>query len=110
MTRWKMRYEGQCPFCYIPNEDRDHILQCDNENSKKVWIDTIAKFKNTLIKQQTKPNLLKAIINELNHRRNKTTPNLTSYQNNLQPTIKQQREIGWGQFLEGLIGTKMVEQ
>ena len=106
MTRWKMRYEGQCPFCYAPQEDRDHILRCDNIDSKNIWNDSIKEFKKHLQQQDTKPILLNAIITELHHWRNKTTTNLTSYHNNIKPIIKQQREIGWGQFLEGLIGKK----
>ena len=79
MTRWKMRYEGQCPlFCYVPNEDRDHILRCMVEDAKEIWDKALREFKTTLTKYQTKPTLLNAIIKELDHWRKRTTTNISS--------------------------------
>ena len=109
MNEWKMRLEGQCPFCYRPLKDNDHILRCDNEDSIKVWDNTIQEFDNKLERQDTLPALRYAIITELHHWRKKSRPQITSYSNIIQPCIKQQREIGWGQFLEGLISKKMID-
>ena len=52
------------------------------------------------------PILTKAITNELQQWRRKKRPTLSIYPNHIQFTIKEQREIGWDQFLEGLIPKK----
>ena len=52
MKEWKMRLEGQCPFCYAPLEDNNHILRCDNEDSIKIWNNAIKEFDNKLEKLQ----------------------------------------------------------
>lgn len=108
LQEWKMRLDGQCPFCFKPKENRDHILRCNNKDSIAIWNKAITEFDEFMEKADTLPGLRKAIINELNYWRNKQQPNISSYINLVQPAIKQQRAIGWGRFLEGLMATKIT--
>ena len=48
IQEWKMRLEGQCPFCYKSQEDRDHILRCSNTGSINIWNQAIKEYQEKL--------------------------------------------------------------
>ena len=104
MQRWKMRHLGHCPFCNEPNEDTLHIMQCKHSDSFLHFDDAIKDLIKKLFKLDTCSYLLKALRNELYAWRNhQSLPNIDNYPTLLQQTIHQQRQIGWKQFMEGLI-------
>ena len=53
------------------------------------------------------PPLQQAIIKELDSWRNRTQPNILHYTTRITKAVKEQRQLGWGAFLEGLTGKHM---
>ena len=37
MTRWKQRFNSNCPFCEAKEEDTIHILCCNSAEAMKIW-------------------------------------------------------------------------
>ena len=110
MERWKLRCSGNCPFSDSPEEHTTHILQCNQEKPTIAWKQALADWKKKLTTQKTSTYLLRAIIFELKAWRSGTTlPTVEHYDRQLQEVILEQRQIGWKNFLEGLLSQKMVQ-
>ena len=110
MKRWNLRYKGLCPFCKQEDEDTKHVLRCRHNKPTTHWKTLLKEFDGVLIKQKTCYSLRKAIICELRVWRTETTYlNWTSLDKELLQAVMEQRRIGWGTFMEGLISTRIVE-
>jgi len=45
MNKWKFRTTTKCPRCPEPIEDKQHILECPNEEAHEVWDKSIQVVK-----------------------------------------------------------------
>lgn len=107
MQQWGLRYEGNCPFCNNPNETTTHILTCRHVDSLAVWNEALHKFTQKTFGNHTCWYLHLAIYSELNTWRHGTNyPSLELYPPLLQIAVIDQRQIGWKNFLEGLISKR----
>ena len=104
MELWKLRHKGDCPFCLASQEDTHHILRCSHQDSITHWTTTIRKVLQKLFTLDTCPILIIALRDELQAwRLNNTLPNITQYPSLLQSALREQRTIGWKQFMEGFV-------
>ena len=107
MVKWKLRYKSNCPHCLQSEETTDHILHCKNEEVGQRWETKLKEFDEKLRKIRTCNRLRQAIIRELKGWRLSKLPNLpVHYDDELRMAIREQRRIGWRNFLEGLISKK----
>ena len=107
MVRWKLRHDGACPFCTLPNENTTHILTCNHVDALAVWDEAILKFLNNAFGYDTCWYVRLAISRELTAwRHNLPSPDLSYYPALLQQAVQEQRTIGWKQFLEGIISKR----
>ena len=110
MKRWNLRYEGYCPFCKYENEDTSHILQCQHDHQNSLWKKLNIEYESKLQKLQTNFYLRRTIMREIEAWRKKYPPPPLHYADSqLIIAIKEQRELGWKAFLEGLISKKIID-
>ncbi len=110
MTRWNQRFNSKCPFCNHDKEDTNHILKCKSEESIQIWKEMIDNMLVQLQKADTCWLVMMAIKKELNNwKRDKKHDALSKYPLLLQEAIEEQRQLGWKNFLEGLISRKWTE-
>ena len=105
MKRWKQRLNGNCPYCMSENEDTHHIMTCTHADAKRNWEDALQQWVKLLRKIDTCSHLTGAVWKELQAWRNDDSlPCIETLPSLLQVAIREQREIGWKQFLEGMVG------
>jgi hypothetical protein len=110
LVQWRFRHKGNCPFCMQANKDIPHLLSCSDTNVIKLWNKSLWDYITKLHKLQTCNRLIVAIMKELQAwREGFQLPLLDYLSADLAAAIKQQRTIGWKQFLEGLIATDLVD-
>ena len=79
-------------------------MTCSHDNSIQIWTTTMQKVIKKLVSLDTCVILTTALRAELHAwRKALPLPNINSLPHLLQKAIKQQRQIGWKQFMEGLI-------
>ena len=109
LVRWKQRVQGNCPHCLHPDENKHHILLCQHATVSELWTHQLWKYAESLYKYKTSSSTLIAIRRELMHWRcNTPLPDTTSYSPSLKKAIMSQRQLGWEQFLEGLISKHWI--
>ena len=106
MVRWKLRNEGYCPFCTEDPETTLHIMTCPHANAILPWTNKFNDFLAKLQKLDTCWFLLIAIKNELMAWRYDRPPDNFDYPPLLTTAILEQRQLGWNNFMEGLISPK----
>ncbi len=84
---------------------------CPSQTITEAWDDALLKYAVKMNKQQTQPSLVIAIRREIMAWLHPSIPlpPIHIYPSTLQAAIVEQRQIGWYQFLEGLISTKWKE-
>ena len=104
VQRNQYRLDGSCPFCLAPNEDTDHILDCQHEEAQGLWKKHLLTFVFTLHKYKFPVTFIIAIKRELSAwRLRRVPPLLSTYPEPTRSMISDQRLIGWNQFLLGFI-------
>ena len=110
MIEWNLRCHGDCPFCNEPKESTTHVLQCLHTDSLQAWSKEMEIYKTNLTKIGTSTILVKVILTELHCWRNKLSyPDVTCFSPELQGLIRAQRNLGWKNFLEGILSTRWRE-
>ena len=109
MVKWQLRYKGSCPFCDKDKEDRNHILRCPHPEAQKIWSEGLASLKTSMNKSKTDPRLCKFIIEELSSWHQRKVPPIDQYPTQYKQAILEQRNIGWKNFLEGLISKSIIQ-
>ena len=109
MVKWKLRYKGSCPFCNTDNEDKNHILRCENSEAQKIWKEGLADLVSSMKKWKTDPTLAKTIEQELHQWHQYNSNHIDLYPARLKKAILSQRNLGWKNFLEGLISKEIIE-
>ena len=108
MQRWNMREQGHCPFCKTENETTLHILVCPNAEPTTTWSNALIGFNKRLTNIDTSPLLRHHILEELKRWRDGSEPqNESEISTVLRPAILEQRKIGWKEFLEGLVSSRI---
>ena len=110
MKRWKLRYDGYCPYCKHPDETTDHILTCQHIDSVMGWEEELKTLLQFMHKIGTCMILIRATKNDLiawRYKRN--TPNIEHYPTMIRKILLQQRRLGWKRFLEGVMTTAWRE-
>jgi hypothetical protein len=104
VVRNKYRHDGACPFCLHPLEDTEHILDCQHIEALNSWNKSLWLFATSLHKAHFPVELIIAIKRELTAMRYRhVPPSLTTYPSPIRSMIRQQRLLGWNQFLLGFI-------
>ena len=104
VKRNQYRLDGSCPFCLAPNEDIDHVMDCQHEEAQDIWTKHLLTFVITLHKYKFPVLLIIAIRRELNAwRLRRTPPQLSTYPEPTRSMIRDQRLIGWYQFMLGFL-------
>jgi exonuclease III len=111
LVRWKHRPHGKCPFCLQDDEDTAHILSCTHTEPLMEWYKQLDNFLSTLTSIGTCPVLLVTlrydlIAWKLNNNKEASLELLNPSQKTV---ILEQRQIGWTQFLEGLLTKQWVQ-
>lgn len=110
MKRWGLRYEGYCPFCSFPDESTLHILTCKHNTQQQLWNRLLTEYEVKLKKLDTNYYLQRSIIREIKAwRKGDLLPHLNYADTELTQIILLQRDIGWKEFLEGLVSTSMIK-
>ena len=103
MVRWKEHHKGNCPYCLEEMEDTRHILLCQHIDALNIWNEAMEEWIKKLRKLDTCSYLIRALKLELTSWKTGTAPPaINMLPSGLQRAIKEQRLIGWKQFLEGL--------
>jgi hypothetical protein len=109
LVQWRYRHKGNCPFCMQPNEDIPHLLSCKDSSSIRLWNESPWDYITKLHKLATCNRLIVAIMKELQAwREDLPLPSLGHLSEELSTAIRQQRNIGWRQFLEGLVAKALI--
>jgi hypothetical protein len=110
MIQWNYRHKGNCPYCMAENEDVNHLLNCNDAQSIRLWNETLWDYITRLHKVHTCTKAIIAIMKELQSwREHLPLPNLTNLPATLRTAIINQREIGWREFLEGLLANEWID-
>jgi hypothetical protein len=110
MVQWNYRHKGNCPYCLAENEDVDHILTYKDSQSIRLWNETLWDYITRLHKLHTCNKAIIAIMKELQAwREDLPLPNHDNLSDSLGTAIRKQRQIGWKQFLEGIIAKDWVD-
>jgi hypothetical protein len=104
VVRNQYRHDGACPFCLHPLEDTAHILDCHHDEALTSWNKSLWIFATSLHKAHFPVEFIIAIKRELTAMRYRhVPPRLAIYPAPIRSMIRQQRLIGWNQFLLGFI-------
>ena len=104
MKRWKERFKSNCPFCLHEDEDTHHILTCHHADASHRWNESLKQWEISMAKIDTCKHVMIAIKRELAAWRHESShPDISLLPRRLQCAIHEQRNIGWKQFLEGLL-------
>ena len=107
MKRWSLRHDGACPFCTQSDETTSHMVQCTTAESCTIWDEALNSFISKTFGAHMCWYVQFAIHSELHAwRYSIPPPDISIYPTLLQPAITEQRQIGWKQFMEGLLSTK----
>jgi retron-type reverse transcriptase len=104
LVQWRFRYRGNYPFCRHANEDVPHLLSCIDSKALRIWNKSLWDYITKLHKLQACNSATVVIMRELQvWREDLQLLPLDHLSEELATAIRQQRSIGWKQFLEGLI-------
>jgi len=99
MKQWHVRSSAQCPRCQEPNETKQHIFQCQAEETKKQWEEALQGLDDWMQAHNTNPDI-----------RNKLIQGLKQWQTGTNSTAEfcttaaqEQSLLGWELMLEGAI-------
>ena len=108
VKRWKLRHHSNCPMCNEEDEDTNHVLSCPSEAAMELWEEKQWELIVGLYKIHTWPTMIMPIIRELDSLKSiqQQQRGIDHLPEEIQIAIRQQRTIGWKNFLEGLIGTQ----
>jgi len=65
MKQWQMRTEDKCPCCHQPEEGKNNITQCQEEEATERWETSLQQLNDWLQTQQTEPGIWEEIITGL---------------------------------------------
>ena len=106
LVDWHMRRYGECPFCNKESEMTQHVVQCMNNKATDIWNEAVVKYDTALTKIGTSTMLKQIILKELNAWRFRDPVlhrDRLPYEQQI--LIQEQKQIGWKNFLKGLIST-----
>ena len=112
LVKYRHQTHSRCPRCNEDNEDVAHILQCNHNSAKALWDQEVTKLQQWMIENDGEPNMVQAIIENINAWRSQYPYPATRYDNRtLRSAIRHQDEIGWQNFIEGFkdIGWRKVQ-
>ena len=103
LQTWQYQESSACPLCNLPEENRDHLLQCPDPRATEQFRKSIAPIPALLKKLETSPPLTDAIMDILRRFRAKRhiTYRAFSLADGLRDAIKTQAKIGWFNFVLG---------
>lgn len=110
MRRWGFRKDGRCPRCKAPEETSLHVLECKAKSAVDEWETQIGHLENWLNSQRTNKDISNAIIYNLQKWRKAGNIFPHHYQDEtIRAAIKEQKDIGWENFMVGRLSTKWGE-
>ena len=103
LQTWQYQESSACPLCELPEENRDHLLQCPDPRAKEQFRKYIAPIPELLAKLETSPPLTDAIMGILRRFRSKQTINYRSFSmaDGFRDSIKTQANISCFNFVLG---------
>ena len=112
MTRRQHRFHSLCPLCITTVETHLHLIQCPAPTASATWEAGLASLALWLTQEDTQPQLRRAIIRILSLcRRHGWSSPWILY--DVSPTITRclvaQSQIGWQQFLTGLLAKQWAQ-
>jgi hypothetical protein len=102
LVKWKFQDDDKCPRCNA-SEDTTHVLRCQAEGANEVWNESMDKLTTYLSEAYTHPDLLSALVDNLNRWRRGLTSCHDFCDPEVQQTTQSQALIGWKNLLEGLL-------
>jgi hypothetical protein len=102
MQAWGFQDTAKCPRCSEEQETTTHVQQCSGYGADAVFGKSLLKLQAYLTDENTHPDLQDAIVTCLKKWRLKEPIQLQEFPTAMHVVIKDQHEIGWQQFLEGL--------
>ena len=112
MQRRKQRLKSLCPLCITTLETHLHLIQCPAQTASTTWEAGLKSLSQWLTDQKTHPQLRLSILRILRlcRRRGWSTPWILY---DVSPTITRclvaQSEIGWQQFVTGLLSKQWAQ-
>lgn len=104
LYRWKEQTHQKCPVCGFDGETTDHILCCPHPDAKREWHKTLGNLEEWMKQQSTDPNLIEAILENINAWRESRPPKLSANSaQKLTEAIEMQTKIGWSSFIRGFV-------
>jgi hypothetical protein len=102
MQEWGFQDTAKCPRCSEKQETTTHIQQCSGYGANTVFEKSLLKLQAYVTDESTHPDLQDIIVTCLKKWRSKEPIQLQEFPTVMHAAIKDQHEIGWQQFLEGL--------
>ncbi len=109
LKKWQMRHSSLCPFCMEEEEDIEHILRCQSPTAVNGWNISLQQFGQQLHKIWTSPTLIISIIEQLRTWKSHSQHHVKMFPTDIQAILQKQQEIGWKQFLEGLVTQSLYD-
>ena len=113
LVKYKHQSHSRCPRCNTENEDVTHMIQCQADSAKAAWDAELKKLEAWMVENDGDPDMIQAIIGNLNAWRGEHPFPYTYYDNrSLRKALTQQDRIGWQSFLEGFksLQWRLVQQ
>jgi hypothetical protein len=93
---------AKCPQCLEEQETTTHVQRCSGYGADAVFKKSLLKLQAYLTDESTQPDLQDVIVTCLKKWRTKEPTRLQAFPTEMHAVIKDQHEIGWQQFIEGL--------
>lgn len=108
MQLWGFQEGSECPRCQHPDETPEHVLHCPDQRAQTAWTTTIRTLETWMIKNETDPDIIRAITTELHRWKQPHLPT-RQYKPSIATAVQQQGDIGWYQFLMGKLTMQWTE-
>lgn len=105
----KQQASAACPRCGFSPETVQHISQCTQKYSTRIWHKHLRQMDTWLRKQDTDPDITRAVILALPRWRAGALTSAfcpQSVSTSVKEAIQDQHRIGWDNFMSGLLSTK----
>ena len=98
-----------CPCCPEPDETTLHVLLCENETRRKLYFESIVKFKAWLKKRRTDPEITSLLVRYLKGRGKVSMASCLSHRASkhsiFQQLASEQGRLGFQNLSEGRVST-----